>query len=391
MTFSVSAPTNNTGALLNNGTEVLSVESDNSIDIDSGTLHVDATNNRVGIGTSSPMVALNIHDSTNARLALTNSSTGQTFPDGFELLATGLDAYVMNRSNGNMFFTTNNTNRMVINSSGNVGIGTNSPSGDGPLSIERNGNASTELNLSLINGISNKECILNFGSNLTTSDRYKGRIFYQTDNNVMGFWTNKTERMRIDSAGNLTVGPTFAAGTNSVKIAPVGDNVPWYSSRSTTATANQMLFYNPNGIVGSIQTTNSSTAFNTSSDYRLKENVAPMSGSIDRVKQLKPSTWSWKVDGSYGEGFIAHEAQEVVPEAVGGTKDAMRTEEYEVTPAVLDNDGNIVTEAVMGTREVPDYQGIDQSKLVPLLTAALQEAITKIESLEARIQALESN
>jgi hypothetical protein len=73
-----------------------------------------------------------------------------------------------------------------------------------------------------------------------------------------------------------------------------------------------------------------------------------------------------------------------VPEAISGTKDAMRTEEYEVTPAVLDDDGNVVTEEVMGTREVPDYQGIDQSKLVPLLTAALQEAIQRIEALEAK-------
>ena len=69
---------------------------------------------------------------------------------------------------------------------------------------------------------------------------------------------------------------------------------------------------------------------------------------------------------------------------------AMREEEYEVTPAVLDEDGNVVTEAVMGTRQVPDYQGIDQSKLVPLLTAALQEAIAKIETLEQRIITLEN-
>ena len=90
-----------------------------------------------------------------------------------------------------------------------------------------------------------------------------------------------------------------------------------------------------------------------------------MSGSINRLKQLKPSTWTW-VHGGNGEGFLAHEAQAVVPEAVTGTKDA------------VDDDGN------------PVYQGIDQSKLVPLLTAALQEAITKIEDLETRIQALEN-
>ena len=87
-------------------------------------------------------------------------------------------------------------------------------------------------------------------------------------------------------------------------------------------------------------------------------------------------------DGSSGSPWT-------LAEAVTKTKDAMMTEEYEVTPAVID-DGKVVTEAVMGTREVPDYQGIDQSKLVPLLTAALQEAITKIEDLETRIQVLEN-
>jgi len=84
------------------------------------------------------------------------------------------------------------------------------------------------------------------------------------------------------------------------------------------------------------------------------------------------------------DGFLAHEVQDVVPEAIAGSKDAMKDEEYEVTPAALDDDGNVVTEAVMGTRSVPDYQGIDQSKLVPLLVATIQE-------LEARLTALESN
>jgi hypothetical protein len=87
--------------------------------------------------------------------------------------------------------------------------------------------------------------------------------------------------------------------------------------------------------------------------------------------------------------FLAHEVQDIVPEAIW-FKDEMKEEEYEVTPAVLDEDGNVVTEAVMGTREVPEYQGIDQSKLVPLLTKALQEQQTLIESLEARITALEN-
>jgi len=82
--------------------------------------------------------------------------------------------------------------------------------------------------------------------------------------------------------------------------------------------------------------------------------------------------------------------QSVVPEAITGEKDAMRDEEYEVTPAVLDEDGNEVTPAVMGTRSVPDYQGIDQGKLVPLLVKSLQEALDKIDTLETRLEALEN-
>tara|TARA_R110000744_G_scaffold39006_1_gene88932 strand:- start:173 stop:1282 length:1110 start_codon:yes stop_codon:yes gene_type:complete len=134
--------------------------------------------------------------------------------------------------------------------------------------------------------------------------------------------------------------------------------------------------------VGSITVTGSATAFNTSSDYRLKENVVAMSGSIDRLKALKPSRFNFIVDADTTvDGFLAHEAQAVVPEAITGTKDAMQEEEYEVTPAVMDGE-TVVTEAVMGTRSVPDMQGIDQSKLVPLLVSALQEAITRIETLE---------
>ena len=138
------------------------------------------------------------------------------------------------------------------------------------------------------------------------------------------------------------------------------------------------------------------SAFNQVSDYRLKENIVPMAGSIARLKSLKPCNFNFiagnPLSSSWGtstvDGFIAHEVQEVVPECATGTKDGMKDEEYEVTPAVkevLDDEGNVTTEAVeavMSTRSVPDYQGIDQSKLVPLLVASLQEAIARIEVLE---------
>jgi hypothetical protein len=167
-----------------------------------------------------------------------------------------------------------------------------------------------------------------------------------------------------------------------------GVNYPTLQLRTAYATggqtATQIDFRNgADAAVGTITSTVSSTAYNTSSDYRLKTDTQPMTGATDRLKQLNPVNFEWIVDGTRVDGFLAHEAQAVVPEAVTGAKDAMRDEEYEVTPAVLDGDGNVVTEAVMGTRSVPDYQGIDQSKLVPLLVATIKE-------LEARITALEN-
>jgi len=297
---------------------------------------------------------------------------------------------------------------MRIDSSGNVGIGTTAPAGildvsQSTAGVARhylrntNGGTGSYTILDLVNDtgsiISEFFCTSStntsgFGANAT--------VLQAATSNPLILGTNGIERMRIDGGtGSVRIGSNNAYGLNE-KLMIYGSstaNQPTIISSkeaSGTVSSNHFLFQNTNGTVGSVATSGSATSYNTSSDYRLKENVSPMSGSIDRLKQLKPSTWTWTQDGSHGEGFLAHEAQEVVPESVHGTKDAMRTEEYEVTPAVLDDDGNVVTEAVMGTREVPDYQGIDQSKLVPLLTAALQEAITKIEDLETRIQALEA-
>ncbi|NDF99267.1 MAG: tail fiber domain-containing protein, partial [Chitinophagia bacterium] len=117
--------------------------------------------------------------------------------------------------------------------------------------------------------------------------------------------------------------------------------------------------------VGTITCTSSATAYNTSSDYRLKENVVPLTGAADRLNQLQVHRFNFIADPDKTvDGFIAHQAQAVVPECVTGTKDE------------VDADGN------------PVYQGIDQSKLVPLLTAALQEAIGRIETLEAEVAVL---
>jgi len=194
--------------------------------------------------------------------------------------------------------------------------------------------------------------------------------------------------MTIDNSGNVLVGTTTVGGTGVTITSPESGGT--FSTTSNTVARNHIRFKNPNGTVGAITTSGTATTYATSSDYRLKENVIPMSGSIDRLKELKPSRFNFIADADKTvDGFLAHEAQAIVPEAVTGAKDAMKDEEYEVTPAVMDGE-TVVTEAVMGTRSVPDMQGIDQSKLSPLTISALQEAITLIEQLTARVTELEN-
>jgi len=185
-----------------------------------------------------------------------------------------------------------------------------------------------------------------------------------------------TTAMKITNNGVITVG-TNTPFSSGIVCFDGGNNayVPLVTRVTQTANATQIGFVNGNGNIGSITSNGSSTAYNTSSDYRLKENVTPMSGATAQTKLLKPCNFDWIAGGNVN-GFLAHELAEVVPEAVTGTKDAMMDEEYEVTPAT-DTEA-----AVMGTRSVPDMQGIDQAKLVPLLTATIQELIARIEALE---------
>jgi len=211
--------------------------------------------------------------------------------------------------------------------------------------------------------------------------------------------TSFSENMRINSSGNLLVGGTSAVINSDSKLGVHG-RIDASTSGTTPLSLNRsgsdgviIDFLNDGTAgIGNVSVSGSNVAFNTSSDYRLKENVTDMTGAIDRVKALLPKRFNFirNADKVF-DGFLAHEAQAVVPEAVTGTKDGMRDEKYEITPAVLDDAGNEVTPAKMGTRSVVDYQGIDQSKLVPLLTGALQEAIAKIETLEAKVTALENS
>lgn len=198
---------------------------------------------------------------------------------------------------------------------------------------------------------------------------------------------NRTYGHEIEASSN---GTTLHLGRETGSLLNLGADanatVVYFRNTNSSSTPGSVAT-----AVGSISITSSATAFNTSSDYRLKENEVSITDGIDRIKQLSPKRFNFIAEPEKTvDGFFAHEVSNVVPEAINGEKDAMKDEEYEVTPAVYDDEGELVTERVMGTRSVPDYQGIDQSKLVPLLTAALQEAITKIEENAAEIATLKT-
>lgn len=272
------------------------------------------------------------------------------------------------------------TNTLYVDSANNrIGIGTASPA-NGKLVVEDNGS-----NLYL------KQTTGDYGYIIGQNDA-DGALTFSRRNG------GNTEYMRISGDGYLYVNTSSNLGGNvgSAKLHVLNPNTQGhgvaFKTNSTSGFAAATFARNgnngavceffqnvSNGAVGRIDVTSSATSYVTSSDYRLKEDVQPMTGASERVLALNPVNFAWKVDGSRVDGFLAHEAQAVVPEAVTGTKDAMRTQD------VYDEDGNIT-----GTEEVPDYQGIDQSKLVPLLTAALQEALTEIADLKARVTALET-
>jgi hypothetical protein len=173
--------------------------------------------------------------------------------------------------------------------------------------------------------------------------------------------------MRITQAGIVLIGATGLSGS-----APdsAGVSIDQDGALRTRIGANgnyQYEFNNATGsLVGYIQVNSGSVTYSTTSDYRLKENLQPLAGAAERIKQLPVYRFNFISDpDTQVDGFVAHEVQAVVPEAISGTKDAVH------------EDGSI------------NPQGIDQSKLVPLLTAALQEAIAKIETLESKVAALE--
>ena len=337
---------------------------------------LDQTNNRVGIGTTSPDEVLHIAKGANSSIRLgqqggdyayrLRANVSGSVNGGFliEDAVSKNDLYnVRSGSSGFHKFSIDGTEAMQIDSSGNVGIGTDAPT--------TYGDSNTKL--AVVTPTSNANDVnIRFGTN-----DVKGIIFVNdVSGNSIGFGTttdapvlfntNNTERMRLDG-GEALIGTTSAGSSTRLHLKG-GETLCVMQNDDANGGTYQttVRFRNSSGnSVGAIKLNSTSVAYNSASDYRLKENVTDMTGAIARVKQLAPKRFQFIADADTTvDGFLAHEAQAVVPEAITGTKDE------------VDEDGNAV------------MQGIDQSKLVPLLTGALKEAIAKIETLETEITAL---
>jgi hypothetical protein len=244
---------------------------------------------------------------------------------------------------------------MRITPDGNVGIANSAPSDTFEVG---NGSADTRSffrpNSPYAIGVVN-------GGNLG------GYIGANGTNNMVFSFDTGVERMRIDSSGNLLVGTTGIPSASNAGIRSGGIGFIEVSRGSGTTAFDNMTFINGNGVVGTINTSGVTTSYVSVSDYRLKENVQPMTGALDKVAQLKPVTYTWKADGSDGQGFIAHELQAVAPDAVTGEKDA------------VDKDGK------------PVYQGVDTSFLVATLTKAIQELKAELDVVKAELNTLKGN
>ena len=302
-------------------------------------MRIDSSGN-VGIGSSSPGGNLTVTDASTYTLDIkANGSAGAllTTLGGSASLALG----------------TNSTERMRIDSSGNIAIGA----------------TSTTAKLRVIGNeirFSNSSHASYYGTITHDAGTTGANIYNNVDSTTAShIWQhNGTEMMRINSSGLLLIGcNSFATNVPGVSIYNSGGNRGRINVVKTfSGNADGMACFHSGNYVGGIIYSNTGTSIAASSDYRLKENVVKLENPIERVKKLLPKRFNFIAEpGTTVDGFIAHEVQEVVPDAVFGEKD-----------------------------DEERMQALDKSKLVPLLTAALQEAIAKIETLEAEVAALKS-
>ena len=335
-------------------------------------IHVDSGNNGVGFftdGRSDSKVAIDASGATALR----------TLTNGDNNLILGLNAGDAIASGGNdNVFLGDDAGTAVTTGDENTAVGyqagaSNQTSSGNTYIGKGAGNSATSQQNTFVGESSGSS--VTSGEKNTVLGRFNGNengLDMRTlDNNIVLSDGDGNLRFRVTSTGAISFGA--ANGSTSISAGAVGlalnsnEGLQLLDSRTNSdSNTFRNRYYNTNGQVGGIRTSGSTTFYDTSSDYRLKENVVPVNDGIEIVKQLQPKRFNYIADpDTTMEGFIAHELQEVVPLAANGEKDA--TDENGILP-----------------------QSIDVSKIVPHLTAALKEAITKIETLETKVAALEA-
>jgi hypothetical protein len=345
------------------------------VNLGSGQFYKDASGN-VGIGTSSPANKLHIKSNDNTQATIVGSIYSN---NGTAALTLGFD-----RINGTNSTPANASldlgvssvpQAMRINSSGNVGIGTSSPLL--PLVISNAGASGLEVSTTYIGGGAGTY-IQSYNRSGATYVPYGMVASYITFNPG----NSAAEAGRFDSSGNLLVGTTTQGSVNATSFgySPNATGGADFSHINGTASGVMYCRFNYNGTnIGSI-TQNGTTAvlYNTTSDYRLKNDVKPIENALTTIEALNPVSFTW-IDGRKDDGFIAHELQSVIPNCVTGEKDAV-----EIVDDV-DDEGKVI-----GTKEIPKYQQMDNSGVIPFLVKAIQEQQAMIEELKTKVLALEA-
>jgi len=333
-----------------------------------------SSSGNMGIGLSSPSARLDVFGSTiqrslgdgYVRFASFNGVDpfGANYDRYEERFDTGSQVYLVGTANGGsgspraLGFVTAGSERMRINTDGNLLLGTTSAGAAG-ITV---GDGRTYNFL----GTGNSQINNYRSSNIELVQRVAGYgiDFYVDAGSLAGRFGSGGQ---LQLTGQLFINrTTLVSGYASyVNISHSGGSIFGIMLQNTSSSvSNALSFINSGGAaVGAVQVSSSVTSYITSSDYRLKEDITPMTGALARVAALRPVTYRWKVDGSSGEGFVAHELAEVCPQAVTGEKDA------------VDAKGN------------PLYQGIDTSFLVATLTAAIQEQQAQFQALRAEFDA----
>jgi hypothetical protein len=329
-----------TGSAANNGVLTFNTASSGT---NAERMRIDSSGN-VGIGTSSPAAKLQIQETTGTSgfesgMSLTNAVDSNLFLQITGSANTDKRALISTSTVTPIAFATNSVERMRVTATGNVGIGTSSPSDK----LEVNGGAaSTYLK------VVGQSSTAYFGQDTV------GLAVYQAANKPIYFVTNNAERARIDGSGNLLVGTT-SNPESSRAVFSGSSQATMTCITDTTSTSNQIIFRNPNGAVGAIYTSASLTVYATTSDERLKENIENSDSAGELIDAIQVRKYDWKADGTHQRyGFVAQELVTVAPEAVSQPEDP------------------------------EEMMGVDYSKLVPML-------VKEIQSLRARVAQLEGN